>query len=235
MSHSIRALTRIGTRAVLGLVGATLLVCVSACGSTSNASAPTATATMAAPTPTSGPTIIYQDPLTSPSPTWINDPSLGCFFGSGGYHVKNQLSCGVPPGTYNVPGNDPGDDRLGNADISVQVKQISGPTTQLYGIGFRDFYQFDIESDGKWAFRVCHGACTTAPVVGPTANPAIHTGLSAANTLEVRAVGSHFDFFVNGTKVGQADDSTYPIGLQALIGEYGIEVVFSNLKITTAS
>jgi hypothetical protein len=218
LSHSVRALTRIGARAVLGLVGATLLVCVSACGSTSTA--PTETATTAAPTPTSGPTIIYQDPLTSPSSDWGSDPSVGCFFGSDGFHVKDQPNCGVP--------------RLGDVDMSVQVTQIGGPTTQLYGISFRDSYQFDIESDGQWAFRVCYGACT-APVVGPTANPAIHTGLNAANTLEVRAVRSHFDFFVNGTKVGQADNSTYPIGLLTLNGEYGIAVVFSNLKITTTS
>jgi hypothetical protein len=67
-----------------------------ACGSTSTASAPTATATTAAPTPTSGPTILYQDSLMSPSNNWGNVPSLGCFFGSGGYHVKDQSYCNIP-------------------------------------------------------------------------------------------------------------------------------------------
>jgi hypothetical protein len=50
-------------------------------------------------------------------------------------------------------------------------------------------------------------------------------------------VGSHFDFFVNGTKVGQADDYNYGSisGQIALDGSDTIEVVFNNLKISTAS
>ena len=57
----------------------------------------------------------------------------------------------------------------------------------------------------------------------------------SVNTLEVHAVQSHFDFFVNGTKVGQADDSSPDIGgPAALTGSAGIEVVFSDLKITSA-
>jgi hypothetical protein len=207
---------------------------LSACGSASTASAPTATATTAAPTPTPGPTIIYQDPLTSPSSGWTNDPAYGCFFGSDGYHVTGVLvgfagnECIVP--TPLALGE------LYDVDISVQVKQISGPTTQLYGIGTRRDHRFDIEGDGKWTFRACFTPpCKT--VVGLTANPAIHTGLGAANTLEMRAVGVHIDFFVNGTKVGQVYDPTASnasgVTLDGSSG--GFEFVFSNLKITTAS
>jgi hypothetical protein len=144
--------------------------------------------------------------------------------------MKGVTFCVIPPENYkHVSGE------LDNADISVQVKQITGQTTQPYGIGLRYIpgflYRFDITSDGKWTFDVCHGACTAA--VGLTANPAIHKGLSATNTLEVRAVGSHFDFFINGAKMGQADDDTTEAGPASLDASSGIEVVFNNLKITT--
>jgi hypothetical protein len=234
MSHGIQFIVRFCRRTVLCLIGIVLLIGVIACGSSSTASnVPTATAAVSAPTPTLGPAIIYQDPLTLPSANWPNDPSTGCSFGSGGYHVKGANFCIIPPENYTNAGGE-----LGNADISVQVKQIGGPPTHLYGIGLRFgtgfLYRFDITSDGKWTFRLCHLAnCTVG--VGLTANPAIHAGLSAANMLEVRAVASHFDFFVNGTKVGQADDSTSVAGPAALGGADGIEVVFSNLKITSAS
>ncbi|HEV2235614.1 MAG TPA: zf-HC2 domain-containing protein [Ktedonobacterales bacterium] len=183
------------------------------------------------PTPTSGQAIIYQDPLTSPSANWPSDVSAGCFFDSDGLHVKDQFMCIVPPETLNP--SFLGDVQTGNSDMSVQVKQISGPATQPYGISVHD-YRFDIESDGKWTFQQCfHLPCTA--VVGLTANPAIHTGLGAANTLELRYVNSHFDFFVNETKVGQADITMAYVAQATLDGIDGIEVVFTNLKITTAS
>jgi hypothetical protein len=205
-----------------------------AAGSGAPAGAPT-------PTPTSGPTIIYQDPLTSPSDLldggWGDVPSVGCFFGSGGYHLKSVDYCLIPSTLFQDATSN-----VQDADITVQVKQISGSTTQLYGIGLGpkdQLYRFNVESAGKWSFRACHGANCAADV-GLTASPAIHAGLGATNTLEVRVVGFHFDFFVNGTKVGQADDRTYSTaptvspGQIALAGGDGMEVVFSNLKITTA-
>jgi hypothetical protein len=48
----------------------------------------------------------------------------------------------------------------------------------------------------------------------------------------VRSLGSHFDFFVNGTQVGQIDDASYPTGEVGLEGSQNCEVVFTNLAIT---
>jgi hypothetical protein len=127
-----------------------------------------------------------------------------------------------------------------NADITVQVKQVGGPATGSYGIGLGipiQWDRFDITSSGKWSFVSCKGArCTT--FVGSTASAAIHAGLGVTNTLEVRVVNSHFDFFVNRTKIGQVDDSNYVLNISgqiALDGSDGIEVAFNDLKITTAS
>jgi hypothetical protein len=196
------------------------------------------TPTLSAPTATVTPvvsTVLFQNPLASPPDSnWINDPSQGCFFGSGGYHARDIKNCLIPDGSFQDATS-----LVQNADITVQVKQIGGPTSGTYGIGLGipvQWDRFDIESSGKWTFLACQGATCTADV-GLTASPAIHTGIGATNTLEVRVNGVHFDFFVNGTKLGQADDSKYSTisGLVALDGNDGIEVVFSNLKVATAS
>jgi hypothetical protein len=66
-----------------------------------------------------------------------------------------------------------------------------------------------------------------------TANKAIKRGLNATNTLEVKAQGSLFTFFVNGTQVGHATDATIATaGKCGLAGNDGIEVVFTNFSLT---
>jgi hypothetical protein len=212
----VRAL---GPRVLALLAGAALLTALAACSIPSTGSA--ATPTPAGPTPTPTPTVIYQNTLTTASSDWQSDQN--CFFGSDGYHIKGSFLCFAPAGT------------LGDLDMSVQVKQISGPTTNAYGIALRrpssgNRYEFDIDSNSKWLFVKCvNDNCTNLSDF--TATSAISGGLTAANTLRVRAVGSHFDFFVNGTQVGQTDDTTFTSGDVGLGGTDGSEVVFSNLKI----
>jgi hypothetical protein len=164
---------------------------------------------------------VYQNTLASDSGDWNVDQD--CFYGAGGYHIKSSVICFAPAGT------------LTNVDVSVQVKQIKGQTTIAYGIILRGdttggFYEYDLDSNSKWLFRKCNDtACTK--IVDFTANAAIQGGLNTTNTMQVKALGSHFDFFVNGTQVGQADDSTYTTGKVGLGGSDNIEVVYSNIKI----
>lgn len=233
MSHCDSA----ATRAALGVVGVALLISLSACGaattSANTAPSPTSTLSTASPT-TAGPTVLFQSTLTPPPSGWESDPAVGCFFDSTGFHVKQIGECNLPLQNLLEP-----TDTWENADITVQVKQISGPSTQVYGIGLGSGPQIDrfaIDSAGKWTFLVCNGSNCTA-TDGLAASPAIHAGSGASNTLEVRVVTTHFDVFVNGTKVGQADDNNYGniSGQSFLVGNDASEVVFTNLKITTAS
>jgi hypothetical protein len=194
-----------------------------ACGvGSTGTEGPAAPTAPTGPSPTPTPTVLYQNALTSSSSGWTNDQN--CFFGPDGYHIKGNSLCIVPAGN------------LKDADITVQVKQVSGATTHAYGLGFRrpsagSRYEFDIDGGGKWIFYKCApGTCAT--VINLTPNAAIKGGLNTPNTLDVRAVGSHFDFSVNGTKVGQRDDTSYPSGEVVLVGDTASEVVFSNLLIT---
>lgn len=200
---------------------ALLVLCilgVAACGA-----GPTSTSAASA-TP-SGPTVLFQDALTPSSTGWSSDAD--CVLKSDGFHFTASVICFAPA------------DDARNVDISVQARQVSGPTTVFYGIVFRhastgNYYQYNIDSNGKWTFLKSVGG-NVATVVPFTANAAIKAGLNATNTLEVRAVGATLTFFVNGTQVGQTRDTTYTSGSTGLIGDDGIEVVNTQFKMTAAS
>ncbi len=211
------------------VVGAVLVVCVGCVGllyaaGRLSGSISISTPTLSGPTATPTPTVLYSDPLTAGA------TSLGgtqhCIPQSDGLHVHDNFACYVPAGT------------LTNVDVTVQVKQLSGKTIEPYGIEVRrsdsGWDEFDIDSNSKFIiFRCVGSACATnTRIVNYTASAAISGGLNTTNTLEVRAVGSHFDFYVNGTKVSGTDDTSFSAGVVGLSASSGIEVVYTDLKIT---
>lgn len=172
--------------------------------------------------------VLFSDPLTTDNNGWSSDGSH-CFFQDLSYHVKNNIVCYSSVGSFS------------DALISVQVKQVAGSLLLPYGLVFRrvsqgNWYEFTIDSTGNWSFSKAVNNQQTLPIVSSTPNTAIKPGLNATNTLLVQAKGAHFVFFVNGTQVGQADDSTFAsgeIGLLATGAE--TEVAFNNIKITKLS
>ena len=229
------------TGLIVGIVVAVVVVLVACTGGTllalrslaqsptttldPTATLPSATATSAA-TPTVAGTVLYQNTFASEDNGWKDD-QINCFLKDDGYHVANNYSCYAPVGVQT------------DVNVSVAVRQVSGPTTWPYGIMFRldnagNDYQFMIDSNSKWVFVKCT-ADKCAAAVDYTHNAAIHGGLNTSNTLELHARGSHFDFFVNGTKVGGFDDSTYPSGEIGLAAGSNVECAFTNLVITRAA
>ncbi len=178
------------------------------------------------PATTPNATILYQDSLTSPSSGWANDGSR-CFFQDSSYYVQNNTACYAPAGN------------IADANFTVPAKQVAGSLNAAYGIMFRradknNWYEFDIDSNSKWVFfKVVNRQ--TVFLVNFTPNVAIKGGLNSVNTLLVQAKGSHFAFFINGSSVGQADDSTFTTGLSGLVANQSIEVAYNNLQITSAS
>lgn len=190
----------------------------------SRASVPTSTSTGTQATSTPAEQVLFQDALTSSShnDSWPNDGN--CSFASDGYHVKGAYLCYAPATD------------VSDGTITVQVAQVSGDTSQDYGIVFRrasrgNYYVFGIMSSGKWDFY--KGVNNTASnIIDPTVNSAIKTGLNAKNTLKVTMSGSHFTFFVNGVQVGTADDSSFTSGKSGIAGADNIDAVFTDYKIT---
>ncbi|HLW00650.1 MAG TPA: family 16 glycoside hydrolase [Ktedonobacterales bacterium] len=188
-----------------------------------------ATSTAApSPTPTPGEVVLFQDSLTSNTNGWANDANEShCFFKDKSYHVKDGYYCLAPAGS------------VSDANITVQVKQVAGSLRYAYGIVFRraspgNWYEFDIDSNSKWVFRaVINNSSST--LVPYTPNTAIKGGLNQVNTLRVQAKGTHFTFYVNGIKVGEAADTMFSSGYSGLSADGAdTEVAYNNFQITAA-
>jgi hypothetical protein len=214
----------VGALIVLGGVGGLVLLSVTMQRQAVAQSTPTPTG----PTPTATPNVIFRDTLTAGSAGnvgWV-DTAGECFFRPDGYHITNFI-CYAPVGD------------LQNGVIEVQVSQVSGDLAAWHGLVFRrvskgNYYAFQITSNGYWRMiKVVNG--TGTEVVPFVPNQAIQKGLNTSNTLVVRADGPHCDLFINGTQVGQADDSTYTTGATGLDGVQGGEAVFTNFSIATLS
>ncbi len=173
-------------------------------------------------TPTPSERVIFQDPLTANTNGWIDD-GTHCSIHSDGYHIIGAFICYAPTGSF------------GNVSVSVTTRQIAGPITEFYGLVLRrtsqgNYYKFSIDSNGKWRFsKVVNNTLTEILPFVP--NSAIHQGANAVNTLKVRAIGSHFTFFVNGIEVGEADDSTFSAGLCGPDGAGSSEIVFTDFVV----
>jgi hypothetical protein len=177
-------------------------------------------------TPTA--TVIYADRLASLSDGagWPEIPEE-CAMESDGYHSIGGYLCYAPAGIQ------------ADVDVTVTVKQVSGPTIKGYGIVFRrvakgNYYLFLIDGNSKWTVGKCvNDSCTK--LVAFTPHSAIKGGLNTANTLEVVAKGPHFDFFVNGARVGSADDSTFLSGEVGVVSGDSTECVFTNFIVARPS
>lgn len=209
---------------ILGGGGGLLALHASQQGQQTGNTGGTATATVPAATATATPSnVVFQDSFNDPSSGWSNDSH--CTYGSGGYHIKDGYICFAPAGDF------------ADATITATAKQVSGSKLAPYGIAFRigsqTYYEFDIDSNGKWTLGKCGSSdCTT--LVDYTANAAIHPGLNVTNTLSVAMQGSHFVFSVNGAHVGDITDSSYSSGKVGITASQGIEVVYSNFQIASA-
>lgn len=178
------------------------------------------------PSPTATPVehIIFTDALTAPVHPWRID-ATHCLFKGGSYHILADFICQAPIGIQS------------DTAITVQVRQVTGTVRAFFGISLRfagagNFYTFLITSNSTWLFaRYVNGKL--AYLIPETVNIAIKPGLNASNTLLVRVKGAHFDFFINGTQVGEANDSSFSAGLLGLIGSQDDDVAFNNFQVAT--
>jgi len=190
------------------------------------------------PTPTITPTatatppqnVTVQDPLTKRSIRWPEEQD--CSMRDDGYHITDNNICflaGAP---------------IRNSFITVTVLQIAGVDDLSYGITLRraaegKYYSFEIDGSGRWYFYKAavdsSGVSVLTLLASHADNPSINKGLFHSNTLQVRATGSHFEFFVNTVKVGQVTDATYAAGAVGLGGNDQLEVVYTNFILTQSA
>lgn len=216
---------------VLSIIGALVVIAAAGAGAIyltqgAHNGNPAAGVAVASPTATAtlGPTLLYQNAMTTPDSGWAQDQH--CFFRKDGYHIVDGEICFAPIADET------------NVDIKVDMTVLSGDLGAPHGIIVRhdsshEYYFFGVDPYGHWAFFKClAGQSTCTRVVDFRSDAAIHGGLKVVNTLEVTAMGSHFTFMINGSQVGTADDSALTTGTVGLAGNDGTEVVYTNLTIT---
>lgn len=103
--------------------------------------------------------------------------------------------------------------------LIVDAKRVSGTPSSLYGLLFRrldrnNFYLFQISDDQYFTVELLDQN-EWATLIDRTRTSAIHPG--EVNQLAVRGEGSHFEFFINGEFVGEADDSEFSSGIVGLV------------------
>lgn len=217
---------------ILGIVGGVLVLCCALPlgvfalngGFKSIGNITTATATTSGPTATPTPVVVYSDSLTgsASSDGWSNDAD--CSFKPDGFHILGAFICYAPP------------DAVGDMNVDVTVKQVSGSTNRFAGIVFRrpskgNYYTVQTDGLGHWFVdKDVNGTVTT--ILDKQSSSALHTGANATNTLSVHALGGHMEFFANGTRLGAVDDATFTTGLVGLVGDDQSDYVFTNIKIT---
>ena len=216
------------TGLIVGIVAAAVVLLVACIGGTIFAVHTLGRTSAAAHRPAASPTLssskVYSNTFSSSADDWTVIPQH-CFLANDGFHVAGGYYCTVP-----VVEQD-------NVDVSVNVRQVSGPTNWSYGLFFRqqdkdNDYAFMINSSGDWVFLRCLNADCTTPVYF-TANDAIKPGLNTTNTIELRATGPHFVFFVNGKQVGSYDDTALTFGRVSLFASgTAIDCAFTDLVIT---
>ena len=78
----------------------------------------------------------------------------------------------------------------------------------VYGVAYRvtddrgHCYVFWITQDGYWGVMNAQAGA----VIASTKTSAIHQGYGVFNHMEVDSSGRHFTFFINGVRVGSAND-----------------------------
>jgi len=157
-----------------------------------------------------------------------------------GYHASDAICAGSA-----------GEPR--DVDISVQVREVRMPRdSNGYAVVFRlvepgKFYALRL-AHGQWALYKYFPTPWYPPdevdnlglfrLTGWTSNSAIHHGADATNAIIVRMRDAHFEFYANGWKLGEVDDNLdapYLTGGIGLIGGYGVDAAFTDLRMAQSA
>jgi hypothetical protein len=187
--------------------------------------APSRTPTPAKPTP-------YVVNFDKPTGNWEegSGDEITRRYESGKYHIVVDAA---ETTVWSTSGNE-----FSDFTLEVEASQVAGPNDNGYGVLLRyvdsdNFYYFEISGDGYWEFsKQYEGEWHT--FVEWTKASAIRQG-QAMNRIRVSCEGEVFTFFVNGTRVGEYEDSTFPegdIGLAVSAYEAGgVDIAFDDLKV----
>ncbi|WP_322480783.1 hypothetical protein [Thermogemmatispora sp.] len=205
-------------------------------------------------TPT--PAVVMEDPLDQNIHNWpvTTSGSRLFIFKNGAYHIinndDNNMAVAILPDA-------PGPLLSTSLAYTLTMQEIKGDDGSInnqFGMIIRynqqskggkvttQFYAFEVRntSDGEYQFWKFNSAAAEddrwTKIWSKSFGKEYHQGhgSKAVNTIKIVASGKNFTFYVNGKKVGTAQDGSIPSGsLGLLVNLKGTEVAFSNLLVTT--
>jgi hypothetical protein len=183
------------------------------------------TPTPTTPYPPTGWNRVLFDPLDKPLYWHNNSDTAGgsCQFIGGAYHA-------ILPNGGNSPCAGPSN-MFSNFAIEVTMTIIDGSCGGIWFRGNGPAYFFQVCQDSQYNLFL-YGPKTPQTILS-SASSAIHSGLNQSNLIAVVAIGSHFDFYVNGQRIVSASDSTLSRG-QVDFGATGnnpTEVAYTNTTV----
>ena len=186
--------------------------------------------------PTPDPNILFQDDFSSTSSGWDtvrNDTGM-TDYDQDGYRIQ------VLETNTDYWAN-PGLSTLTDVSISVEAKKLSGPDDNDFAVICRyvdvdNFYAFLASSDGYFGItKVVAGSQELMGQEQLQPTDAIQQGTDVLNTLRADCVGSTLTFTINGTQVGQVQDTTFSTGDVGLMaGTFdapGTDILFDNFVV----
>jgi len=176
--------------------------------------------------------ILYAVDFDTVSPDWeeSSDADVTRSYSDGEYHIlveSQKLTAWTTPGQS-----------FKDFSLEVEATKVAGPDDNGFGVLLRyvdsqNFYYFEISSDGYWDFSKQENDVWTTLATW-SASDAIKQG-AATNVIKVVCDAGAFDFYVNGTRIGDYFDGTFTegdIGLSASAYDVGgIHIAFDNLEI----
>jgi len=180
--------------------------------------------------------ILFQDDFSSQSSGWDSVRNAGGMtdYDQDGYRIQvleSNTDYWANPGLFG----------LGDVSITVDVKKLAGPDDNDFAVICRyldtnNFYAFLASSDGYYG--ITKVVDSEQELIGqdqldPT--DAIKQGTDVVNTLRADCVGSTLTLTINGTQVGQVQDTTFTAGDVGLMAgtfdEAGTDILFDNFVV----
>jgi hypothetical protein len=166
----------------------------------------------------------FQDTLRQGNVSRWPESADQCFFAEDGYHVKGAICLAPLLATA-------------NSEVTVTVRFLAGQPENSVGVFFRmkdkdNLYGVSLTHSGAWLMgKKVDGEF--AILANDEHAAAMHTGLTAANTLRLVLRGDVFTLSLNTFEVGSVTDKTFADGFVGLFAVPGAEAVFSDLSAVT--
>lgn len=162
----------------------------------------------------------------------ISDPEVEIGYVDGGLAIEIKV---LDRTAWTVTGQE-----FSDAVISVDATPIGGPDDNSYGLVLRhvddrNFYRFEISSDGYFAVQVPQENLGWEFLVDWTESQAIKRG-QETNHLKVICDGTEMTFYANDVELAQVEDDRYAKGDVGLIAgtfynEPGTHILFDNFRV----